>query len=124
MRPPTRTICWLRTTSSIILAVTVLLSPIRTPQTPTTRIYPDDLYQNFSLDFHRSGLPLTLASPKQTSVDSDYPDFEEEDEDELFWSFSHLAYFTPIPLNPTPNPLSGLLPGNSPPRTAAGPLLC
>lgn len=124
MRPPIRTNCWFRITSSIVLAVVVLLSPIRTPQTPNTRVYPNGLCKNFSLASHRSGLGLTSVTPEQTSVESDPRDFEEEDEDESFWLFSHLVDSISILLSSPSQFLSGTCPGNSPPRAVAVPLRC
>ena len=124
MRPRIRTNCWLCIVSSIALVVSGLSSPIRPPRHPTPAPTPTSSPGISPSSPPGSGPAITSATPDRTSVDADRSDFDEEDEDESFWSFSHLVCPTFIPSDSPPKLLSGPRPGNSPPRTAAVPLRC
>jgi hypothetical protein len=124
MRPPIGTNCWLRMVSSIALVVVIFSASIRTPQPPGPRVHHDVLCRNFPLVSDGSGPAFTSATSDPTSVDPDHPDCQEEDDDESFWSFSHLACFISIPPDLPSKLLSGPRPGTSPLRTAAVPQRC
>src|SRR4051812_40055070 len=91
VRTRIRTSCWFRIISSITLVVVILSSPTRTPQPPNQRIYLNFLYRDLAIVPKDSGLAFMSATPQRASVDTDNPIFEEEVEDESFWSFSQLV---------------------------------
>ena len=124
MRPQVRTNRWLGIVSRLALAVAVLLSPTRVPQTPTARVCEHFLYRNSALVSNVFGLALASAAPDQASFDADKSDSNEEEERESFGSSSHLICPPFLPSNSSPKLLSGPHLGGSPPWTVALALRC
>jgi hypothetical protein len=116
--------CWLCIVCSIVLLASVLSSPIRTPRTPNPRVYPNFLFRDFALVSDVHGPALGSTMPRRASIDAADSDFDEEDEDESFWSFVHLVEPIFLPPDSPSKHLSIPGPGDPPPRTAASPLRC
>jgi len=124
MRLSIRTVDWLCIVSSIVLAASILPSPIRAPQSPGTRVCPNALSSQFSLVSEGYRLVVKPATPGRAFIVADGTDFDEEDEDKSSWSCSPLVSPSFI-LSDSPSKLhSDSRPGQSPPRTAILPLRC
>ena len=124
MRPPIRANCWLYVVSSIALVMSVVSSPIRIPQRPSARIAADLLRRDCARLFDGIEAAVVPNTPDRAVIDSAGLDFDETEEDESFWSYSHIVRL-PSDLSAfPPKRLIDPRPGCSPPRTASIPMRC
>jgi len=124
MPAPVWTDSWFSIVSSIALVAIVLSSSNSASHAQNTRLNSASLFRNFAVVSHGYGPGFTSATPRRASDYSHGFGFEEEDEDESFWSFYHLVCPTSALSASPPKLLADSRPGNAPPRTAVVPLRC
>ena len=124
MRPRFAASLCLSLVFTITLMVGVVSWQVRAGEIPRARVHADPQFPGIDDASQASGPAVTPATPDRPRVEIDDFDFDEEKEDESFWSFSHLDCLIFMHCDPPTRSLSGPRPGHSPPRMPAVSLRC